>query len=312
MLRLFLQHPVDAGRAKPVTLQAIAAAKSQEAATAARRSDAARVSAMRLTLDGVRLVRTASGAKYRAGLALAAAERTLNNATSPETIEPAEAVRTAAAARLSEAEAQLAAAQAEAQTKNEAAAQARAEAVAAEGERNAALEAAKDATRLMAPLTVFISRKTQKLAIRQAFQPVLEVPVTIRDAERPVGTHVFTALAATAGGNGLRWSHVSLDRTELVTAREALERIDMPPDVVERVSQVISPGSSLVISDEAASSETGKNTDIVVVMSDEPQGGIKRRRRPSDSYAGRRYDRYYGGFPGFFGGGYYGRSFFRW
>jgi hypothetical protein len=28
----------------------------------------------------------------------------------------------------------------------------------------------------------------------QAFQPILETPVMIRDADRPIGTHVFTAM----------------------------------------------------------------------------------------------------------------------
>jgi hypothetical protein len=40
-----------------------------------------------------------------------------------------------------------------------------------------------------------------------------------------------------------------------------------------------SPRSSLIISDEALSSETGKGTEFVVLMSAEPQGGIKARRR---------------------------------
>ncbi len=46
--------------------------------------------------------------------------------------------------------------------------------------------------------------------------------------------------------------------------------------------------------------ETGKGTDFIVLMSGEPQGGIKTRRRPNTSgYGGygyeRRYRRPYGG-----------------
>jgi hypothetical protein len=44
------------------------------------------------------------------------------------------------------------------------------------------------------------------------------------------------------------------------------------------------PGSSLIISDEGASIETGKDTDFVVVMSGEPQGGLKTRRREPRRY----------------------------
>jgi hypothetical protein len=41
----------------------------------------------------------------------------------------------------------------------------------------------------------------------------------------------------------------------------------------------IAPRSSLIVTDEALSSETGKGTDFVVLLSGEPQGGIKSRRR---------------------------------
>ena len=44
------------------------------------------------------------------------------------------------------------------------------------------------------PVSVFISRKTQRLYIRQGYLPVFEGPVTIRDADKPIGTYVFTAL----------------------------------------------------------------------------------------------------------------------
>ena len=43
---------------------------------------------------------------------------------------------------------------------------------------------------------MLISRKTQRIYVRQAFEPVLDIPVTIADADRPIGTHVFTAHGA--------------------------------------------------------------------------------------------------------------------
>jgi hypothetical protein len=55
----------------------------------------------------------------------------------------------------------------------------------------------------------------------------------------------------------------------------------------------MAPRSSLIITDEGLSSETGKGTDFVVLMSGEPQGGIKMRKRPPEtevSYSGY-YDR---------------------
>ena len=67
-------------------------------------------------------------------------------------------------------------------------------------------------------------------------------------------------------------------------AKAALDRIAIGPDDLERISEVVLPGSSLIISDEGASIETGKDTDFVIVISGEPQGGLKARRREPHRY----------------------------
>jgi len=72
--------------------------------------------------------------------------------------------------------------------------------------------------------------------------------------------------------------------TDVAGAKAALDRIIIPPDVVERFFEVVLPGASLIISDEGASIETGKDTDFVVLMSGEPQGGIKTRHREQPRY----------------------------
>jgi len=53
----------------------------------------------------------------------------------------------------------------------------------------------------------------------------------------------------------------------------------MPLEAIQRITDVVLPGSSLIISDEGLSIETGKDTDFVVVMSGEPQGALKVRQR---------------------------------
>ena len=52
----------------------------------------------------------------------------------------------------------------------------------------------------------------------------------------------------------------------LGNANTALDRIEIPQDVVERVSELLSPSSSLTISDYGLSRETGNDTDFIVVM----------------------------------------------
>jgi hypothetical protein len=153
-----------------------------------------------------------------------------------------------------------------------------------------------------------ISRKTQRLYVRQAFEPVFESPVTIADPDRPIGTHVFTTVERTTDDAKLRWSVVSLrggrppsdtvepqgrargssDRdvepvpADPISAKAALDRIAIPQDVLDRIGN-ITPRSSLIVTDEPLSSETGKGTEFVVLLSGEPQGGIKRRRRSPGS-----------------------------
>ena len=171
-------------------------------------------------------------------------------------------------------------------------------------------------------MSVFISRKTQRLYVRQGYIPVFEGPVTIRDADKPIGSYVFTALGYRNNAE-VRWSLVSIypaDRdvdlatpgqkrkdanrdvevtpADVAGATAALDRITIPPDVVERFSEVVLPGASLIVSDEGASIETGKDTDFVVLMSGEPQGGIKTRHREQPRYL--RDDDYYRGGGSFF------------
>jgi hypothetical protein len=78
-------------------------------------------------------------------------------------------------------------------------------------------------------------------------------------------------------------------------AKAALDRLGIPQEAIDRITEVISPGSVLIVSDEALSKETGKGTDFIVVMSGEPQGSLKIRRRPQPW--GGDYERPYGRSP---------------
>jgi hypothetical protein len=71
-------------------------------------------------------------------------------------------------------------------------------------------------------------------------------------------------------------------------AKSALDRIVIPQEVLDRIASAASPRSSLIISDEALSPETGKGTEFVAVLSNEPQGGLAIRRRSAPKF---RYER---------------------
>jgi hypothetical protein len=148
------------------------------------------------------------------------------------------------------------------------------------------------------PITVFISRKQGRLYVRQDFQPLFDVPITVAQPDMPFGTHVFTALGYTGDDHTtLRWNVVSLpgEQARHVRVQEShnrsgkhargrhveeddeaiapppqtpaqiLARLDIPADVMDAISELIVPGSSLVVSDQGLGGETGEGTDFIVV-----------------------------------------------
>jgi hypothetical protein len=294
-----IDHPV-LFQAKPGA-GALAAARMAEADEAAKKVEQARrasVAAYRESTQGMMAVRVADNLKRRAEAALATAEAALGSPISGEATAKAEHDKAQAVADIARLQAQWDAATAQQQPKLDAVKAAREAIAAAETARIAAAEAARQVTRELEPVSVLISRKTQRLYVRQGFEPVLDVPVTIADPDRPIGTHIFTAMEQTGGDAKLRWSVVSLEGThslgrdaepapaEPVSARSALDRIVVPQDALDRITG-ISPRTSLIVTDEGLSTETGKGTDFVVLLSGEPQGGIKiRRREPVADYYG--------------------------
>ena len=145
------------------------------------------------------------------------------------------------------------------------------------------------APKKIVPISVFVSRKLSKLFVRQGFSPLFDVPVKIENPEEPLGTHVFTAMQFQNEGAAIRWNVVTIPEqfprlSEGATkqrqapakqialsvpspdkANAALDRIEVPQDTVEKISELLTPASSLIISDDGFSHETGKDTDFIVV-----------------------------------------------
>jgi hypothetical protein len=291
-----------------------AAARVSEAEEAAKKADQARLAALtasREVAQATMPLRRMRNLKLREEERLADAERAIIFADSVEAKEAAAAAKANSAAKIAELEAQLGPAEAELQPKIDALAAARKAAAAAEEARSEAEQAAHALAR-QEPVSVFISRKTQRLYVRQAFEPIFDIPITMRNSDLPIGTHVFTALERGGSEGELQWSVVSfvgsnvgmtetqgtgtryraldsaVNEADLPNAKVALDRVLIPEDTVIRITQLLSPRSSLIISDEGPSSETGQGTEFVIIMSDEPQGGLAHRRRGPD--VGIRYE----------------------
>ena len=146
-------------------------------------------------------------------------------------------------------------------------------------------------------IAVFISRKDSKVYVRQEFKPLFDAPVTIAPSDRPLGTHVFTAETDKTDANLLRWSVVTLPVSARNAARndgddrpsrrrrvaaapveakplpvpdsptEALDRITIPADVMARITDALTSGASIIVSDQGINQgETGEGTDFIVSL----------------------------------------------
>ena len=275
--------------------EAIAAAPARaealprEAAEAAKAADEAKKAAATATRETASLtaaLRKLETQKARANAEFAAAEKALNSAKTDEAKARAEDARQKAAAKASELTTQFDAAKADSTSKLDAAITAKDAAKAAQTRKADTAKAASEAKLALEPVSIYISRATQKLYVRRptpkpapdgggiVFDATIEVPVRIRDPERPLGTHVFTAVARNE--TGLRWTAVTIDHGD--DAKSALDRITIPQEVLDRVAPTAVPRSSIIISDEALSKETNYRTEFVAVLSNQPQGGFITRK----------------------------------
>src|SRR5450631_3111615 len=184
---------------------------------------------------------------------------------------------------------QLDTAKADAKSKLDAAAAAKEAAKAAKTKKAATAKAATEGKLALEPVSIYISRTTQKLYVRrnthkpwpdggEVFDATIEVPVTIRNPDKPIGTHVFTAMARNEAG--LRWTAVTIDEGD--DAKDALDRITIPQDLLDRIAPTALPRSSIIVSDEPLSRETNYRTEFVAVLSNQPQGGFITRKPTTD------------------------------
>jgi hypothetical protein len=125
------------------------------------------------------------------------------------------------------------------------------------------------------------------------------MPVEIANPEEPLGTHLYTAVEATDNGTRMRWNVITMPPPSRQTAAiakgnnkntrnrrnakatpkpapkaaeakptsnaaQALDRVTIPQEAIERIAELLVPGSSLIISDEGLGRETGRYTEFIV------------------------------------------------
>ncbi len=276
------------------TAEAIAAAperaetldrEATEAAEMAKETKKSAVKAAREAVTSKAALRKQEWLKKDADADLRDADRAVAAAKTDKTKGRAEEEKVKAATRAAERATKLDTAQADAASKVDLAAKAADAAKEAATKKADTAKASNDAKLALEPVSIYISRATQKLYVRrnthkpwpdggEVFDSSIEVPVQIRDPDKPIGTHVFTAMASNDAG--LRWTAVTIDSGD--DAKDALDRVSFPKDVLDRIAPTALPRSSITVSDEPLSRETNYRTEFIAVLSNEPQGGFITRR----------------------------------
>ena len=156
------------------------------------------------------------------------------------------------------------------------------------------------------------------LYVRQEFDDVFDTAVSFKNAEEPLGTHVYIALNFAPGDTKIRW--VTLDVTRMAPAPAVpLDRLEIPEDVRQKISERLTPGSTFIVADTSINSANlPKGGDFVVLarstgakisMTDEEPVAKSKPRRRVNTYARRNYYDPWGAGPwgGRRNGGLFGR-----
>ncbi|WP_431554999.1 L,D-transpeptidase family protein [Methyloceanibacter sp.] len=126
------------------------------------------------------------------------------------------------------------------------------------------------------------------LYVRQEFDDVFDTAVSFRNADEPLGTHVYVALNFAPGDTKTNW--VTLDVQDGGGAAAPLDRLEIPDDVRQKISERLTPGSTFIVADTSINSANlprggdfvvlAKSTGAKISMTDdEPEARPKPRRR---------------------------------
>jgi L,D-transpeptidase-like protein/putative peptidoglycan binding protein len=107
---------------------------------------------------------------------------------------------------------------------------------------------------------------TGHIYVRQGFEDLFDAPMRIIRPEDALGTHIYTAMQFQPLDDKVDWVGITAERSPITGLTEALDRIEIPPHIRRQISNMLTPGSSLTISDNGISIETLEaGTDFIVL-----------------------------------------------
>jgi hypothetical protein len=107
---------------------------------------------------------------------------------------------------------------------------------------------------------------TGHLFVRQEFSRLFDLSVSFRNPGQPLGTHLCTAMKFARGDTKTQWMGLTIRGTDLTSP---LDRIEIPDRIRQKISEMLTPGSSLIIADTSINSASlPKGGDFLVLAKD--------------------------------------------
>ncbi|WP_426610170.1 L,D-transpeptidase [Bradyrhizobium sp. McL0616] len=134
-------------------------------------------------------------------------------------------------------------------------------------------------------MSVLVSGADRKAYLIVDGEVTFETPINLLDPDKPIGTHLFSLIGPSPDGHALSWSAFGLGghpQDGVVVdlwSSSVLARIEYLDGAgVRRVARTLHPGTTMVVTDLAASPETRTTPDFTVIAEDMQTPGKRRKR----------------------------------
>ena len=133
-------------------------------------------------------------------------------------------------------------------------------------------------------MSVLVSGADRKAYLIVDGEATFETPINVLDPDKPIGTHLFSLIGPSPDGHSLKWSAFGLGGHPQdgvivdLWSSSVLARIEYLDGAgVRRVAQTLHPGTTMVVTDLAASPETRTAPDFTVITEDVQTRGKRRK-----------------------------------
>ena len=140
-------------------------------------------------------------------------------------------------------------------------------------------------TKKEAVTSILVSGADRKAYLMVDGAVTFETPIIVNDPDKPLGTHLFSLIGPSADGYSYKWTAFGLGGhpedgvTVDLWSSSVLGRIEyLDAPGIRRIAHTLHPGTTMVITDLAASPETRSAPDFTVITEDLTTPGKRQKR----------------------------------